>query len=74
MLTRLKWQCSIDDYPPPSLLNINSRVSSEEQPCLWLGRLGGREDHHSDLLLVRGLLKYHPPRGSSEVRGAGPNL
>ncbi len=73
-MTRLKWQCLIDDYPPPSLLNLNVCVTSKEQPCLWLGRLGGREDHHSDLLLVRGFLKYCPPRGSCEVRGAGPNL
>ncbi len=31
-------------------------------------------DHHSDLPLVRGFLRFHPPRGVCEIRGAGPHL
>ena len=43
-------------------------------PSLWTGQTTGQGDHHLDQLLVRGFLKFRPPWGCCEVRGAGPNL
>jgi hypothetical protein len=55
-------------------VNLNSSVSASVIPSLWTGRTTGRGDHHSDQLLVRGFLKFRPPRGCCKVHGAGPNL
>ncbi len=41
---------------------------------MWSVRLGGRANDHLDRCLVQGFLKSWPPRGTCEVRGAGPNL
>jgi hypothetical protein len=55
-------------------VNLNTSMSVSVTPSLWTGRTTGWGDHHSDQPLIRGVLKFRPPRGCCEVRGAGPNL